>query len=350
MTEPDARLDGLSELADEIDRVLARFIEPGEEVAFVNFPNIDNPGDSLLWLGVRAALDRRGARLAAVFEPRTYRPGLLRRAVGEGGKILIGPGGNLGDLYPRSPQQAVRERVLRDFRRASVIQLPQSLYFQRERRAKRFARLATAHDDFTLILREHESVERAAAMGLQSVLCPDIAFALDPIRRPGDPDCDVYWVARLGPEAKHELPELAPGVVAGDFPSAVEQRSGKAGRLLAAELAVNRALVAGARRGGTGSGVAQRLAARRYDALAHQRVRLATRAVARGRALVTDRFHGHALAVLMGIPHVLLDNVYGKNRSLYDAWTSRFSLAHWADEPADAQRIALELAARSTLD
>ena len=345
MTSRDARLKGLSDLGDEIERVLSRLIDPGEEVAFVNYPNIDNPGDSLLWLGTRAALARRGATLAFACEPRTYRPALIRRAIGERGKVLIGAGGNLGDLYPRSPQQKVRERVLRDLPRARVIQLPQSLYFQRERRAKRFARLAARHESFTLLLREHESVERAAAIGLRSVLCPDIAFALDPIDRPGEPDCDVFWIARHGPEAKHEVPVLEPGVVAGDFPAAAEQRSGRAGRILAAELALNRALVGAAGRRGPGSRLAAGLAARRYDSLAYRRVRLATRTVARGRALVTDRFHGHALAVLMDIPHVLVDNVYGKNRSLYEAWTSRFALAHWADDPAEAQRIALELAA-----
>lgn len=345
MTGADARLAGLAALAAEIERVLAGLIAEDEPVAFVNYPNIDNPGDALLWLGTRAALERRGARIATVCEPRTYRRGTIQRAVGERGKILIGAGGNLGDLYPRSPQQAVREQVLRDFRRADVIQLPQSLYFQRARRARRFARLAARHESFTLLLREHESTERASALGLHSTLCPDIAFALAPVRRPGQPDCDVFWLARHGAESKHPLPNLAPGVVAGDFPAAPEQRSGAAGRGLAAELALNRALVAHANRRRAGSGLAARLAARRYDALAHSRVRLATRIVARGRALVTDRFHGHALAVLMDIPHVLIDNVYGKNRSLYEAWTNRFPIAHWADDPATAQAIALELAA-----
>lgn len=347
MTAGDARLAGLAALADEVERVLSRLVAEGEPVAFVNYPNIDNPGDALLWLGTRAALERRRARLATVCEPRTYRRGTIRRAVGEHGKILIGAGGNLGDLYPRSPQQAVREQVLRDFRRAEVIQLPQSLYFRRERRARRFARLARRHERFTLLLREHESIERASALGLHGTLCPDIAFALGPIRRPGEPDCDVFWLARHGAESKHDLPPLAPGVIAGDFPAAAEQRSGGAGRGLALELALNRALVAHANRRRPGSGFAARLAARRYDPLAQSRVRLATRIVGRGRAVVTDRFHGHALAILMDIPHVLIDNVYGKNRSLYEAWTNRFPIAHWADDPATAQRMALELAASS---
>ena len=34
-----------------------------------------------------------------------------------------------------------------------------------------------------------------------------------------------------------------------------------------------------------------------------------------GRRIVTDRLHGHILAVMMGKGHTLYDNSYGKNAS-----------------------------------
>jgi pyruvyl transferase EpsO len=60
----------------------------------------------------------------------------------------------------------------------------------------------------------------------------------------------------------------------------------------------------------------------------------------RGRAVVSDRLHAHVLSVLLGLPHVLLDNNYGKVRAVYDTWTSACELAHWVDSPEEALAIA----------
>jgi pyruvyl transferase EpsO len=40
-----------------------------------------------------------------------------------------------------------------------------------------------------------------------------------------------------------------------------------------------------------------------------------------GRIVVSDRLHAHILCLLMGIPHVLVDNSYGKVKSFFAAWT-----------------------------
>jgi pyruvyl transferase EpsO len=49
-----------------------------------------------------------------------------------------------------------------------------------------------------------------------------------------------------------------------------------------------------------------------YELLAREQLRTALRAIGAGEVLVTDRLHGHILALLGGVPHVLLDNSYGK--------------------------------------
>jgi len=336
----------VSELSGLIDDALGGLLEPGTEVALVNFPNIGNLGDSVIWLGARAALGRSGVRVVHRCEPRTYRRTVVRRAVGERGTILLQGGGNLGDLYGKAGQQKVRERVLRDFPRARVIQLPQTIWFRRERPRDRFAALCAAHDDFTLMVRDRASLERAAELDLAPVLCPDLAFALGPLARAAAPDCDVYWLARKGVEVLHgELPALADGVEAGDYPHGNEQRGGGAGQGLRLMLAANRFLAATIERQPRLAVPVARPAAALYEPIARRRVELAKRIVCRGRALVTDRFHGHVLAILVGIPNVILDNVYGKNRTLWETWTHRSETSHWADDPAQAQELALRLAA-----
>ena len=46
------------------------------------------------------------------------------------------------------------------------------------------------------------------------------------------------------------------------------------------------------------------------------------------------------LSVLLGLPHVLLDNSYGKVRAYYETWSQSLPLAHWAANPEEAFTMA----------
>jgi pyruvyl transferase EpsO len=59
------------------------------------------------------------------------------------------------------------------------------------------------------------------------------------------------------------------------------------------------------------------------------------RLLAAGRRVVTDRLHGHILCLLVGIPHCLYDNSYGKNREFYRAWTSSSDFVTWCGPDPD---------------
>jgi len=72
------------------------------------------------------------------------------------------------------------------------------------------------------------------------------------------------------------------------------------------------------------------------------------RVLSQGRLVITDRLHGHILSLLMGIPHVLLDNSYGKVRRFYEAWTKEFESVRWADVPAQALEQAVLLTGRDS--
>ena len=47
---------------------------------------------------------------------------------------------------------------------------------------------------------------------------------------------------------------------------------------------------------------------------------------------MSDRLHAHILCLLMGIPHVLLDNTYGKVRSFHETWTQASVLTVFEDD------------------
>jgi exopolysaccharide biosynthesis predicted pyruvyltransferase EpsI len=325
-------------LSAEIEERLAALLEPGTEAAFVNFPHIDNVGDSAIWLGTRRALRRAGVRVRYQCDPAGYRRGLLARSVGERGTILIQGGGNLGDVYPN--QHRVRERVLRDFPGARVIQLPQTAWFRSRRGRERFRGLAEAHSDFTLMLRERASLEWAReSLDVPAVLCPDLALALPPLRR-REPELDVLWLMRGDRESLgRPLPPLGPREELADWRSGGPmRRSGP--RDLRLLLAAYDRLGAAIAADGRLASVCWRASAATFRPIAERRLDLGTRLVSRGRVVVTDRLHGHVISLLAGIPHVLLDNANGKCRAFWESWTRASPLVNWAEGPAEAIEIA----------
>jgi exopolysaccharide biosynthesis predicted pyruvyltransferase EpsI len=326
------------ELSGEIDVRLQAVLEPGTEAAFVNFPNIDNVGDSAIWLGTRRALDRAGVRLRYQCEPATYRRRLLERSVGRHGTILIQGGGNLGDAHPH--QHRVRELVLRDFPRARVIQLPQSVWFRGEAGERRFRRLAEAHSDFTLMVREGRSLEWAAeALDVPCVLCPDLALALGSLER-SPADRELMWLMRRDREGRGQpLPPLGPDDARADW--RVKGPMLESGpRPLRLWLAANRRIGAAMAADGRLATTLWRAGARTFAPIARRRLALGVERLSHGRVVITDRLHGHVLSLLLGIPHVLLDNTSGKCRAFWETWTSSSPLASWADRPAEALAIA----------
>ena len=330
-------------LADRISTVLDGLLEPGTEVAFVNFPNIANVGDAAIWLGTRRALEAGGIRVLHMCEPATYSPRLVARAVGEHGTILLQGGGNLGDAYV--PQHSARERVLADFPRARVIQLPQTVWFRDPARVERFRRLAEAHSDLTLMLRERRSLEWAQAeLQVPVVLCPDMAFALGALER-AEPTCDLLWLSRRDGESRGEkLPALGPSERREDWRARTLVRQ-PGGKRLGAWLALNRRAVPVAAADGRLSGLASAAAAATFAPLARARLGAGITLLSRGRVVVTDRLHGHILALLLGIPNVLLDNSYGKCRAVWETWTEGLPGASWAADPDSALMAARELLA-----
>jgi pyruvyl transferase EpsO len=340
LTSAEATTRGLQ---GELEAALRSVLEPGTAIAYVNFPNMGNLGDSAIYAGAWRALEGVGAEVAVACEPRAYRRGIVRRAIGERGTIVIHGGANFGDLYRKQPQQTTRRRLLRDFPEARLIQLPQTIYFEDPGSSPRFLRHCREHPDFTIMARDQVSVERARELGLETILAPDLAFGLGPLRPPREPSAAQAWIVREDVERTHE-----PGTLddsARDWPTGAEQRAGVTGARLRRDLAVIRGLNRVRERAPVRLRLPlTRAAARRYGRVADRRVEIAREMIAEGRVLITDRFHGHLLACLMGIPNVLLDNSYGKNRGLFETWTHRYEIARFADDPAAARELAQSLA------
>jgi pyruvyl transferase EpsO len=75
---------------------------------------------------------------------------------------------------------------------------------------------------------------------------------------------------------------------------------------------------------------------RYYRALAAHRLARALGVLASGRMIITDRLHGHILCLLLGIPHIVFDNNYGKLGRFIETWTADCGLVERASNLAKA--------------
>ena len=318
----------VARLADLAADRVGSLLPPGTRCALVGFPDHANVGDAAIWAGERALLERLGARVTYVSDERRFDPAALRARVGEGPVFLHG-GGNLGDLWLH--HQVFREKALQALAGSPVVQLPQSIHFGERENLARARRVFASHPRLTLLLRDQSSLELARNEFAEatSVLCPDMALALGLLSRSSAPGHDVVIVGRRDHErapgsGAASIQGLGPVFDWGSegLPAAGLRRGL---RLLLRPTAVFH------------------LRAHVWDALARRQVAAGVRLLSRGRVVLTDRLHGHILALQLRIPHVVIDNSYGKLSSFLEAWTGGVSLVRRAEDPAGARVQARRL-------
>lgn len=318
---------------------LSRLVPDGP-VALLDCPGHQNIGDSAIWLGEREALRAAGFRPPVyTCTVDSYDPGELRRRLPRG-TILLHGGGNFGDLYPA--YQEFRERVIRRFPRHRIVVLPQSLRFRRQESLDRARKVCEAHPDLHLLVRTRRSLEIARrALDVPVHLCPDMAFALGPLPSTGGAGPGRLLLLRRDGEGADTVP--------GDEVSLRESETladWGHGYREPGSLAAFAHWLAWRRHGGDG---------RHLEALADYvenfwtrrawcRVMAGLRILSGHSVVITDRLHGHVLALLAGVPHVALDNSYGKVHGYVTTWTESSGLVRTAETLGEARALARELA------
>jgi pyruvyl transferase EpsO len=303
------------------------------DVVLVGTTLHDNAGDSLIWLGQLAVLAELGIRVHAVVHPASFdrRP---FDAAPPGAVVLLSGGGNFGDLWPFVHRH--REWILQEITDRRIVQFPQSLHFRDDAAVARVQHSLAARDDVSLMWRDRQSLGAARDLfpGVDAHLVPDVAFARRPPRVPVSPGDRIVWIARDDREG-----------------SALRRSSGPSGRVtdwgldrapaLARELLWLTARVE--RRVPSVVGPRPRLVL--YNRSALMTAHAAARLVAGARVVVTDRLHAHVLCTMFAVPHVLLDDGYGKIRAFLDTWPVTGARAELAASPEDAAERAARLLA-----
>jgi pyruvyl transferase EpsO len=325
---PESRTALLAGLKDQVHACLKDLIPAGQPLAILDFPDYRNVGDSAIWLGTVAYLrDHHGREPAYVSRIPDFSARDLERVMPEGPIFLQG-GGNFGDLWVS--HQDFREQVLEQCPDRQVIQFPQSIHYKAPARAELTARIIGRHKQFILMVRDEESQHFAEQhFDCEVRLCPDMACYIGAVE-PGPPRFPVLAMLRNDQEKMAGRADRSawPDVPVEDWISEPKMPV-RVARLRGAASA----LFDAARR---------RL--RMLDAVAQQRFRRGTRQLSRGRAIVTDRLHVHIVSLLLGRPHAVLDNSYGKLRNFMSAFTGGSDLTYLATSLDDGIAWAREQA------
>ncbi|GEL94448.1 polysaccharide pyruvyl transferase family protein [Cellulomonas composti] len=321
--------------------VLAEVVGTGVPVAMLDVPNLRNVGDSMIWAGQRAYVRELGLDVVHTAGIASYDAAALRRKLPPDGVILLRGGGNFGDIW--RGHQRHREQVSRDFRDRRIVQLSQSVWFGAPKAAANADRILGNHPDFTLLVRDLDSQQRAAEQvpSVRTVHCPDMALGWTPrVRRAGAGTAPVLVLARRDHEGVSGLADRAAGLGGAEVLDWTSDRLDSPRRRLAAT-----APRVAARHPALGAGrIGRSLVARGLVGVNEANLRSAERLFAGRRLVVVDRLHAHVLAALLGIDHVVLDNSYGKIGAVVREYTGAFSTTtytHDVDEALERVRTGL---------
>ena len=320
----------ISELQQKIHQVLGPLIVGATKVALLDFPSHANCGDSAIWMGEKTYLGSSGVReLCFSSDVHIHVMAELADKIGDG-VILLHGGGNFGDLYEL--HQLFREEIIKSFPNNKIIQLPQSIYFSAPDALSRAQAVFDNHPDFTMLVRDQASLDYYSQHFQTPVfLCPDMAFCLGQINIRVQEQYDIVWLSRSDKESGFQDKwKEVPGVLHVDWFEDKPTNLIILDKLLRSQLNHNE----------VNQGALHVVLTGLYDRLAQERIIRGCSLLRSGRRVITDRLHAHIFCLLMGIPHVILDNNYGKLSNYYNTWTKDNSIGTWCDSRDDALELA----------
>lgn len=334
--------DLIEDYAKTLRETFAPLIPRDRPVALVDFPESTNCGYHAIWLGEKRLLSELGVTPVYECSARTYDRSAMAAALGNG-TILLHGGGFFSDRFPQ--EHEFRLRVLEEFPDNPAILFPQQItFFDTEYLQRSVARLS-ARKHLTLFARgivsEH-MFERYFGHIARVELAPDLAFMLGRQKRPREPLVDIVWLARTDQERSSEQTEAAARLASQPaekftlppFDDGVEIHAVVKQRPPTVLLTDWNSLVF------DNHDARLAYAALSFEAQSRVRVSRALHVLSLGRIVITDRLHGHIFCLLLGIPHVLLNDDSGKNWNFYESWTRPSGLCRLARTPSDAWALA----------
>ena len=342
-----------SDLAERTSRLLidnfAKLIPRDRPIGLIGFPETANCGDHATWLGEKRLLAALGLSCAYECSARTYDPDQMRKTLADG-TILMHGGSDFGDRH--TAYHEFRLKVLDDFTGNKVIVFPHHVTYLDNDYLHRTSALVGRHPDVTLFARSlmtQHLLARHFSPTARVELAPDLAFMLGKQTPSAEPLYDVVWIARtdsaragdqtevaarLASQAaeKFLLPRFADGI---EVNFVVKQRPPTVVLTDWFSLFFENEQA--------------RTAIRKlpFDAQSEVFLARAIHILSLGHIVITDRLLAHILCLLLGVPHILLNDESGKNWHFHETWTREEGLCRLARTPAEAWGFARNAAPKA---
>lgn len=286
------------------------------EYIFVDLPYYSNIGDTLIWKGTEDFLKSVPYKciLRASFQTFQY-PALSEDTI-----ILMMGGGNFGDLY--APHNELRRKVVQKYPNNRIIILPQTVYYEAAKNARRDAKVFRQHKHLTICARDKYSYRFLRAFGFSKniLLVPDMAFCINKeellqyfrpcldkdllFQRVDKEKTDVSAISSMSNNYDiSDWPNYAePEPMVEHLYALIREKKFKE----ADEYAVTTYLP--------------------------QKVKTGVEHISQYNRVFSNRLHGAILSVLLGKEVFILDNSYGKNSQYYNTWLKDFDNVHLLSE------------------
>lgn len=339
-----------------------------EKCALLDFPNHSNIGDYVIWLATVFYLkDISHTNVDYISRFYDFDRAKMKRKIGDSPIIFPG-GGNLGDIW--NDTHEFKEKIITEYRDRPIIIGPQSVFFSLPENLEKTAKIFNNHPDLTIFIRDNYSYEIACKNfdNCRVIKCPDMVFYL--ANTPAIinnyqycPEAPILYLCRwdkeLNPKFRPENLGIA-NLKVGDWVStqlAYKSKDGPWLWRLPAIATLYREIWQKRL-----SSPQKWLAKPKYleepwveklhnvdqpkqHYLAWEMMRQGFEQLSQGSIIITNRLHGHIMAVLLGIPNILLPNSYHKNEALYQEWTFQIPYARLVTDPKDVKGAVEELQA-----
>ena len=308
-----------------------------QRYGLLDFPHHRNVGDSAIWLGEVQMLRQIHGQGPAYVSNARFSPDEPDRFV-QDGIIYLHGGGNLGDIWPA--HQLYRESILARYPRHRIVLLPQSLHYRDPAAIERSKRAFGSHSDFHMMVRDHESLEFVRQhFDCQVMLVPDSAFGIDMSHVPRQKASSGMTCLFRDDREQRDDAEAGKALFADARVEDWQDQS--KGYLRASRLAMR--II---RRSPKipGERVLMALRCLAFNRMASDLVAAGFRQLDAAEVIVTDRLHGHIMSSLLGKPHVVIDNSYGKITNFIRAWGAS-PMTRSATNYVQARALADELLA-----
>ncbi len=145
------------------------------DYCLLDFPNYENIGDNLIWVGELEYLSRfkYNCNYSCCLQH------FDKNKIKTNDLILMQGGGNFGDLYRKI--QLFRLEVIQNFPDNKIVIFPQTVHYNDLNILKKDAEILNRHTNLTICVRDYKSMEiiKNYFLSAKVLLIPDMAFCLD---------------------------------------------------------------------------------------------------------------------------------------------------------------------------